>query len=437
MSKIKTDLIQNSKSGSEDVPVIIGINSNGTDMSGAQVAVDGVVATDLIQQPATGGARSVPVAIVVNPDGSPINGGGGGEGGPVLWDSILGKPEIIASGATEEEARMSIGAGTSNLQLGTTATTALRGDTNWDNIPGRPAVIAAGATEQEARESIGALAADMVGAANGVAPLDSSGSIPIEYLNVSGLTFKGPWNPVTNEPELINGEGNLGEFYKATEEGSYDFGTGLYTFNPGDWVIFADDVWQRIGTKDSVAAVNGKTGMVNLTADDVGAKPATYVPSWSEIVGRPESRGQIGAPIPAVHRRAAIAQVIPSNTVTELACWTGAGYDSFNMTSDGNRFTVPSWASFARVSISVGVSRMPTGSTLWGRITMGSFNRAYNHSVAYNHLTGVLVFVQSGIVPVNAGDTIYASLQHNNTTDMTIDISSSSYINIELFEFLG
>lgn len=56
---------------------------------------------------------------------------GGGGGGPttVTWDDIEDKPAIIAAGATQTEARTAIGAGTSNLTIGTTGTTALAGNT--------------------------------------------------------------------------------------------------------------------------------------------------------------------------------------------------------------------------------------------------------------------------------------------------------------------
>ncbi len=48
------------------------------------------------------------------------------------WDSLEGKPEVIASGATQSEARTAIGAGTgnSNLAIGTTASTAAAGNHN-------------------------------------------------------------------------------------------------------------------------------------------------------------------------------------------------------------------------------------------------------------------------------------------------------------------
>lgn len=58
-----------------------------------------------------------------------ISQGGGGEA--VTWTNIVGKPAIVAAGDTQVAARASIGAGTgnSNLALGTTATTALAGNT--------------------------------------------------------------------------------------------------------------------------------------------------------------------------------------------------------------------------------------------------------------------------------------------------------------------
>lgn len=53
---------------------------------------------------------------------------GSGNTEAVNWDTLEGKPIIIASGATQAEARTSIGAGTSNLAIGTSATTAKAGN---------------------------------------------------------------------------------------------------------------------------------------------------------------------------------------------------------------------------------------------------------------------------------------------------------------------
>ncbi|ACH62773.1 hypothetical protein SEA_CACTOJAQUE_97 [Mycobacterium phage Cactojaque] len=48
---------------------------------------------------------------------------------PATWDTLSGKPAVIAAGATQAAARSAIGAGTSSLALGTTASTALAGNT--------------------------------------------------------------------------------------------------------------------------------------------------------------------------------------------------------------------------------------------------------------------------------------------------------------------
>lgn len=53
----------------------------------------------------------------------------GGAGDAVKWGDIEEKPAFIAAGADADEARSVIGAGTSNLALGNTSTTALAGDT--------------------------------------------------------------------------------------------------------------------------------------------------------------------------------------------------------------------------------------------------------------------------------------------------------------------
>lgn len=140
--------------------------------------------------------------------------------GLVTWANLTGKPAVIAAGDTQADARAAIGAGISNLAIGTTATAAMRGDwrpapadivgsgatgraviasatagdaraaigaaasadipvvpptPTWSTLAGKPAAIGAGATQAEARAAIGAAAsADIptVPAAAKAAPAD-------------------------------------------------------------------------------------------------------------------------------------------------------------------------------------------------------------------------------------------------------------------------
>lgn len=52
----------------------------------------------------------------------------GGGGTTVAWGDVTDKPAVIAAGATQAAARTAIGAGTSSLALGTTASTAAAGN---------------------------------------------------------------------------------------------------------------------------------------------------------------------------------------------------------------------------------------------------------------------------------------------------------------------
>lgn len=64
--------------------------------------------------------------------------------GTVAWADVTSKPAVIAAGADQAAARTAISAGTSNLALGATSTTALAGDTTAADIGG---VTGTGITE--------------------------------------------------------------------------------------------------------------------------------------------------------------------------------------------------------------------------------------------------------------------------------------------------
>jgi hypothetical protein len=97
-----------------------------------------------------------------------------------------------------------------------------------------------------------------LGAANGVATLDSGGKVPVSQLPSSVVTYLGTWNAATNTPTLVNGTGDAGDLYLCNVAGTVNFGAGPISFVVGDWVLYGSGTWQKSngqnGTVTSVAA---------------------------------------------------------------------------------------------------------------------------------------------------------------------------------------
>lgn len=197
----------------------------------------------------------------------------------------------------------------------------------YSDLTGRPTLSAAALSGSYA-DLLGKPSLDFVpltqkGANNGVAPLDAAGLVPLVHLNVGGLSFKGAWNPATNSPQLVDGTGSVGDFYKASVAGTRNTGNGSFTYAVGDWVIFAGGTWQRLGSTDAVAMVNGKLGNVTLTATDVGAKAASYVPAWSEVTGKPTLTNSVNGQSGAVVLSAADVGAVPDTYIPAWSAVTG------------------------------------------------------------------------------------------------------------------
>jgi hypothetical protein len=111
---------------------------------------------------------------------------------------------------------------------------------------------------------------DQIGANSGVAGLDSGGKIPLGQLPASLMEYKGTWNATTNSPSLADGTGVSGYFYRVQTAGTQNLGSGSQTFIVGDWVMYNGAVWQLAHAgADAVVSVNGQSGVVSLTTDNV------------------------------------------------------------------------------------------------------------------------------------------------------------------------
>lgn len=118
----------------------------------------------------------------------------------------------------------------------------------------------------------------MFGAANGLATLDSNGTLTISQIPISllgGMKSKGLWNASTNVPALSNGSGEEGWFYKVSVSGSTLL-DGNSLWNKGDLVFFSNGEWARIeGDSTEVLTVAGRTGAVTLTYADISGLVAS------------------------------------------------------------------------------------------------------------------------------------------------------------------
>lgn len=125
-----------------------------------------------------------------------------------------------------------------------------------------------------------------VGAANGVASLDSSGKVPVAQLPSVVMEYEGAWNPNTNTPTLSDGTGTNGNVYYVTAlrasavSGNTD--PSMVNFQIGDLVIYSSSVgkWQLVTPAAGVQSVNGAQGAVTVNAisqltGDVTAGPAS------------------------------------------------------------------------------------------------------------------------------------------------------------------
>jgi hypothetical protein len=123
-----------------------------------------------------------------------------------------------------------------------------------------------------------ALQTSQLGAVNGVASLDSNGKIPSSQLTLKAFEFNGSWNASTNSPSLADGAGNSGDVYYVSVAGTQNLGSGSIAYSVGDWVYYdgVATIWRKADNVDEVTSVNGQTGAVVLTTDNVNEGASNF-----------------------------------------------------------------------------------------------------------------------------------------------------------------
>jgi hypothetical protein len=195
-----------------------------------------------------------------------------------------------------------------------------------------------------------------LGAANGVATLDSGGKVPVSQLPSSVVTYLGTWNAATNTPTLVNGTGDAGDMYICNVAGTVNFGAGPVTFAVGDWVLYGSGTWQKSngqnGTVTSVAVTESGdaltiTGSPITTAGTINigftGTNSQYVNGAGGLTTFPTLLSSVGLSMPS-----AFSVANSPLTANGTIAVTGAGTISQYIRGDGSLATLPTAAQEAK-----------------------------------------------------------------------------------------
>ena len=126
-----------------------------------------------------------------------------------------------------------------------------------------------------------------LGAASGIATLDSGGKLTSSQIPSSLLgtvVYQGTWNAATNTPALAGGVGTKGSYYKVSVAGTTAI-DGISQWSVGDTIIFDGIVWDKIdGIANEVISVAGLYGVISAS----GLKTALAIAA-SDVSGIPAS----------------------------------------------------------------------------------------------------------------------------------------------------
>ena len=262
-------------------------------------------------------------------------------GGTIVAAAITDSTAIgrsILTGADAATVRGLIGAGTSSLGLGTTASTAKAGDyvPTWSEITSKPAFIGAGTSAALARSAIGAGTSDLV--------------VGTGATNAKAGNYVPTWSEVSSKPAVIAAGADAATARAAIGAGTSNLGLGTTstTAKAGDYV----PAWADITSKPAViaagadaaaarTAIGAGTSSLALGTTGTTAKAGNYVPTWSEITSKPAviasgtdqaaARTSIGA-ISSVDLEARITSLVNGapatfDTLKEISDWI-AGSDT-------------------------------------------------------------------------------------------------------------
>ena len=189
----------------------------------------------------------------------------------------------------------------------------------------------------------------------------------------TGLAYQGTWNASTNTPTLASGAGTQGYYYIVSVAGTTNL-DGITDWAVGDWAVFSGAVWQKLDQSNTVVSVNGQTGVVVLTAANVGA-PQT------------DGTGATGTWGISISGTAASATNVAGGAANRIVYNTGAGASDFLVAPtvtdtflkwNGSAFTWTTAVTAAVTSFSAGTTGLTPNTGTTGDVVLAGTLAAAN-----------------------------------------------------------
>lgn len=154
---------------------------------------------------------------------------------------------------------------------------------------------------------------------------------------IGGSIYKGTWDAATNTPTITSGVGTTGWYYIVSVPGSTNI-DGITDWNLGDWIIFDGTAWQQVDNTDAVVSVNGQTGAVSLTTDNIpeGATNKYFTTSLARTSISLTTSGSAGA---ATYNNLTGVLNIPVYITTGAQTFAGSKTFSSTLFGAGAQFT--------------------------------------------------------------------------------------------------
>jgi hypothetical protein len=251
---------------------------------------------------------------------------------------------------------------------------------------------------------------------------------------IGGSIYQGVWNASTNTPTLTSSVGTKGYYYIVNVAGSTNL-NGITDWKVGDWAIYDGTAWQKVDNTDAVSSVNGFTGAVSLTTDNISegstnlyftntrAQNAITLTTTGTSGAATYSGGTLNIP---QYQAVLTNPVTGTGTTNTLPKFTGtSAIGNSNITDDGSLITLGS-NSYINGALGIGTSTLTGRNLVIEKNLTGSTIgvSVFNNSIIQSDVSNTATYYRSDSSTQAATFTIN-TLRHYFATQGTFGAGST------------